>query len=401
MQEDSTNQILEALTAKPSGPTGRRARAAVFAVGAVALILVTLFGIGLLPRLNANRAIAEMARDNPVVVNVVPAARGKAGTELTLPSTLLPFMEAPIYARTNGYVKRWLADIGTKVKSGQLLAEIETPEVDRELKQAIATKSQVTANLDLARTTAERWQRLVKEKAVSQQEVDEKIGALAARQADLAAAEASVQRLQELQGFQHVVAPFDGTITARNVDVGQLITAGSNNPNTWLYKLSKTGTLRLYVYVPQTHIRLIQAGMPADVILREFPGKAFPGRVLRTAGALDGQSKTLVTEVQVPNDRGELLAGMYAEVRFKLSQSEPTIVLPSNTLIVRADGPQVAAVQNNKVQMRKIVLGRDFGQQIEVISGLNENELVVTNPPDSMRDGAQVKVAPASVTEKK
>jgi RND family efflux transporter MFP subunit len=400
MQEDSSDQILQALAAKPSGPSGRRRFAAVFAVAVVALILVALFGIGLLPRLSANRAIAEVAKDSLTTVNVVPAARGKAGTELTLPSTLQPVMEAPIYARTNGYVKRWLVDIGAKVKAGQLLAEIETPEVDRELKQAIANKGQVKANLDLARTTAERWQTLLKDKAVSQQEVDEKVGALAARQADLAAAEASVQRLQELQGFQHVVAPFDGTITARNVDVGQLITAGSNNPNSWLYKLSKTGTLRLYVYVPQTHIRLIQAGMPADVILREYPGKAFPGKVLRTAGALDGQSKTLLTEVQVPNDKGELLAGMYAQVRFKLSQAEPTIVLPSNTLIVRADGPQVAAVQNNKVQMRKIVLGRDFGQQIEVIAGLNENELVVTNPPDSMHDGAQVKIAPAAAEKK-
>jgi multidrug efflux pump subunit AcrA (membrane-fusion protein) len=171
--------------------------------------------------LNANRAIAEVAKDSLIAVNVVPAARGKAGTELTLPSTLQPVMEAPIYARTNGYVKRWLVDIGAKVKAGQLLAEIETPEVDRELKQAIANKGQVKANLDLARTTADRWQLLLKDKAVSQQEVDEKIGALAARQADLAAADASVQRLQELQGFQHVLAPFDGTITARNVDVGQ------------------------------------------------------------------------------------------------------------------------------------------------------------------------------------
>jgi RND family efflux transporter MFP subunit len=259
---------------------------------------------------------------------------------------------------------------------------------------------QVKANLDLARTTAERWQLLLKDKAVSQQEVDEKTGALAARQADLAAAEASVQRQQELKGFQHVVAPFDGTITARNVEIGQLITAGSNNPNSWLYKLSKIGTLRLYVNVPQTHVRLVQVGIPADVVLREYPGKVFPGKVLRTAGALDAQSKTLLTEVQVPNDKGELLAGMYAQVRFKLSQAEPTIILPSNTLIVRADGPQVAAVENNTVKMRKIVLGRDFGQQIEVIAGLNENELVVTNPPDSVHEGAQVKVAPPPAEKK-
>jgi len=400
MQEDSTDQIRRALAARPAGAPGRRRPVAVFAIGAVALVLVALFGVGLLPRLHANKAIAAIGKDNLPSVNVVPAARGKPGTELTLPSTLQPLMEAPIYARTNGYVKRWLVDIGTKVRTGQLLAEIETPEVDRELKQAVANMGQVKANLDLARTTAERWQLLLKDKAVSQQEVDEKTGALAARQADLAAAEASVQRQQELKGFQHVVAPFDGTITARNVEIGQLITAGSNNPNSWLYKLSKIGTLRLYVNVPQTHVRLVQVGIPADVVLREYPGKVFPGKVLRTAGALDAQSKTLLTEVQVPNDKGELLAGMYAQVRFKLSQAEPTIILPSNTLIVRADGPQVAAVENNTVKMRKIVLGRDFGQQIEVIAGLNENELVVTNPPDSVHEGAQVKVAPPPAEKK-
>ena len=179
-----------------------------------------------------------------------------------------------------------------------------------------------------------------------------------------------------------------------------LITAGSNNPNTWLYKVSKTGTLRLYVYVPQSHTRLIQAGMPADVVLREYPGKVFPGKVQRTAGALDAQSKTLLTEVQVPNDKGELLAGMYAQVRFKLAQSEPTIILPSNTLIMRPDGPQVAAVENNVVKMRKIVLGRDFGQQIEVISGLADNEQVVTNPSDAVREGAAVKIAQAAPDKK-
>lgn len=400
MQEDSTDKILQELTKEPLGKPRRRS-GAVIAIGAIALVLIALFGVGLVPRLHANKAIAEIAKENSLPVNVIPAARGKATTELTLPSTLLPVTEATIYARTNGYVKRWYVDIGTNVKAGQLLAEIETPEVDRELKQASATMGQVKANLDLAKTTAERWQVLLKDRAVSQQEVDEKVGGLAAQQADLAAAEANVQRLQELKQFQRVVAPFEGTVTARNVDVGQLITAGSNNASSWLFKVSKTGTLRLYVNVPQTHVRLMQAGLPADVVLREYPGKPFPGKVLRTAGALDTQSKTLLVEVQVPNDHGELLAGMYANVRFKLNQAQPVIVLPANTLIMRTDGPQVAAVQNNTVHMRKIVLGRDFGQQFEVISGLQENEQIVTNPPDGMREGAQVKVVQPAAAEKK
>ena len=399
-EEDSSDQIRRALAGQPKAGSLQRNRTALVVLGAVALVLIALFGVGLLPRLHSSRAIADVASDNRLTVITVPAARGKASTELLLPGTMLPQQEAPIYARTNGYVKRWLVDIGTHVKAGQLLAEIETPEVDRELKQAIASMGQAKANLTLAKSTAERWQGLLKDRAVSQQEIDEKVGALEARKADLAAAEANVQRLLELQQFQHVVAPFEGTVTARNVEVGQLITAGSNNPNTWLYKVSKTGTLRLYVYVPQSHTRLIQAGMPADVVLREYPGKVFPGKVQRTAGALDAQSKTLLTEVQVPNDKGELLAGMYAQVRFKLAQSEPTIILPSNTLIMRPDGPQVAAVENNTVKMRKIVLGRDFGQQIEVISGLADNEQVVTNPSDAVREGTAVKIAQAAPDKK-
>ncbi len=399
MQEDFTDKIRQALAAPPASGSARK-RATLMAVAAVALVLIALFGVGLLPRLSSSKAIADVARDRRPTVEVVPALRGKAGGELVLPGTMLPLQETPIYARTNGYVRRWLVDIGEKVSSGQLLVQIETPEIDRELKQAGANMGQARANLQLALSSAERWQALLKDKMVSQQAVDERVGAWEARKADLAAAEANVQRLQELQAFQRVHAPFGGTITARNVDVGQLISAGSDNPNTWLYKLSKTETLRLYVHVPQTHARLVHAGLPADVLLREYPGQAYPGKVLRSAGALDPQSKTMLTEVQVPNDKGELLAGMYAQVRFKLNQPEPTIVLPANTLIVRADGPQVAAVHNGSVSMRKIVLGRDFGQQIEVISGVADSELVITNPSDVVREGAQVRIAQAS-TEKK
>lgn len=393
MEQDINDRILRELAkGRVSLPgSGRRRRMGAAVVAGVAIL--TLLGVGVLPRLYSNRAIAEVAKDARPSVSVIPAARGKAATELTLPGTMLPAQETPIYARTNGYVKHWLVDIGAKVKAGQLLAEIETPEIDRELKQAVANMGQAKANLQLARTTAERWELLLKDKAVSQQEVDEKIGTYEARKADLAAADANVQRLQELQLFQRVLAPFEGTITARNVEIGQLISAGSNNPTSWLYKLAKTGTLKLYVNVPQSHSRMIQPGMQADVLLREYPGKPFAGKVLRTAGALDAQSKTLLTEVQVPNDKGDLLAGMYAQVRFTLNQSEPTILLPSNTLIVRADGPQVAAVENNTVHMRKVVLGRDFGQQIEVVSGVAEKDLIVTNPPDFVREGAQVTIA--------
>ena len=394
MEHDSTEEITKAL-AQRRGTGSARHRNVAIAVAAGALVLTGLFGIGLIPRLQTQKAVADIAKDNHPVVSVIPAMRGNAATEVNLPGTLLPYQETPIYARTNGYVKRWRVDIGTKVAEGELLAEIETPEVDRELKQAVANLAQVRAHLELDRTSAERWQTLLTRKGVSQQEVDEKVGAYQARKADYAAAEANVQRLEETKLFQRVAAPFSGTITARNVEVGQLINAGANDPARWMYKLAKTGTLRLYVNVPQNSMRLIQPGASVDVILQEFPGKAFPGKVARTAGALDAQSKTLLTEVQVPNDKDELLAGMYAQVRFKVNQAQPTIILPSNTLIMRADGPQVAAVANDVVHMRKVTLGRDFGQQIEIIAGLDEKEQVVTNPPDFLREGVAVKaIAP-------
>lgn len=388
--DDTSEEISKALASRP-GAGGSRLRTIAIVMIAGVLVLTGLLGIGLIPRLQTQKANADVARDNRPIVSVIPAMRGNAATEVSLPGTLLPYQETPIYARTNGYVKRWLVDIGAKVSEGQLLAEIETPEVDRELKQAVANLAQVKAHLELDRTTAERWKALLARKGVSQQEVDEKVGAFEARKADYAAAEANVQRLEETKLFQRVLAPFSGTITARNVEIGQLINAGANDPSRWMYKLAKIGTLRLYVNVPQNAMRLIQTGAPVDVMLQEFPGQAFPGKIARTAGALDPQSKTLLTEVQVPNDKGELLAGMYAQVRFKVNQTQPTIILPSNTLIMRADGPQVAAVANDTVHIRKVKLGRDFGQQIEIITGLEEKEQIVTNPPDFLREGVAVK----------
>jgi RND family efflux transporter MFP subunit len=371
-------------------PYGTR-RAGIWAVLVLMVVLGALLAIGLWPRMQAGKATAAVAADSRPTVVVVPAKRAKLETDLVLPGTMLPIQETPIYARTNGYVKRWFIDIGAKVTAGQLLAEIETPELDRELKQAIANLGQAKANLHLARTTAERWKSILKEKAVSPQEVDEKLGAHEARKADLAAAEANVQRLEELKSFERVTAPFAGTITARNIDVGQLISAGNTDPNRWMFRIAKTDTLRIYVNVPQSHTRLIAPGVNTTLILREFPEKTFTGKVLRTAGALDSQSKTLLTEVQVPNPGGELLAGMYAQVKFTLNPPQPAIVLPSNTLIVHADGPQVAAVNNDTVHMRKVTLGRDFGTQIEIISGLKDTEMIVTNPTDSLREGVNVK----------
>jgi RND family efflux transporter MFP subunit len=388
--DDTSEEINKALASRRGAGNSRVRTIAILTISGV-LVLVGLLGIGLIPRLQTQKANADISKDNRPNVAVILAARGNAASEISLPGTLLPSEEAPIYARTNGYVKRWLVDIGAKVTAGQLLAEIDTPEVDRELKQAIANVAATKAHLDLDRTTADRWQALLTRKGVSQQEVDEKVGAYEARKADYAAMEANVQRLQELKQFQRVFAPFSGIITARNVEVGQLISSGSNDPGRWMYKVAKSGPLRLYVNVPQNAMRLIQTGAPVDVMLQEFPGKPFPGKISRNAGALDAQSKTLLTEIQVPNEKGDLLAGMYASVRFKVNQAAPTIILPSNTLIMRADGPQVAAVADNVIHIRKVTLGRDFGQQIEIIAGLEEKEQIVTNPPDFLREGVAVR----------
>ena len=381
---------------EPIAPTGARKRIGTLSAFAVVGLLGVVFLLAVWPRLQAGKAIADVQKDTRPNVVVVPAQRAKANMELTLPGTLLPIQEALIYARTNGYVKQWLVDIGAQVKQGQLLAEIETPEIDRELKQALANQQQVKANMELAHSTAERWKVVLKENAVSPQEVDEKVSAFKARQADYAASQASVERLVQLKSFQRVTAPFAGTITARNVEVGQLISAGNPDPNRWMFKVAKMDTLKLYINVPQSNMRMIKTDMPVSVILKEFP-QPFSGKVLRTAGALDPQSKTLQTEINVPNEKGELAAGMYVQAKFALNQTEPSILLPSNTLMVRQDGPQVAAVTNNTVQLRKVKLGRDLGTQIEILSGINEKDMIITNPTDAMRDGVNVNMKVAEV----
>ncbi len=389
MQQDHNDIQTAGAMPEPVAPSGSGKRIGTLSAFAVVGLLGLFFLLAVWPRLHAGKAVADVQKDMRPNVVVVAAQRAKANMELTLPGTLLPIQEALIYARTNGYVKQWKVDIGAQVKQGQLLAEIETPEIDRELKQALANQQQVKANMELARSTAERWKAVLQENAVSPQEVDEKISALKARQADYAASQASVERLIQMKSFQRVNAPFAGTITGRNVEIGQLISAGNPDPNRWMFKVAKMNTLKLYINVPQSHMRMIKMDMPVNVVLKEFP-QPFTGKVLRTAGALDPQSKTLLTEINVPNENSELTAGMFVQAKFALNQTEPNILLPANTLMVRQDGPQVAAVANNTVQLRKVKLGRDLGTQIEILSGVDEKDMIVTNPTDAMRDGVSV-----------
>ena len=315
-------------------------------------------------------------------VNVVNAQRDRKPKELILPGTFQAFQETTIYPRANGYVKSWKADIGDNVKEGQLLAEIETPEVDQQLAQA-------KANYDIAKVTADRWRDLVAKKVVSAQENDEK-------QKAAEAARANLEQLEKTQGFKEIVAPFGGSISARNIDVGTLVTAGTGNAGTPLFRIVQSDPLRVYVYAPQANAPSIREGLAAKILVQEFPGQDFDGRVTRTAGALDPQSRTMQVEVQVPNHENKLYAGMYGEVKFLLADENAPIVVLANAFLFRTEGPQVATVvKGNRIHWQTIRVGRDFGTQLEVLDGLAENTRVVMNPTDDLAEGIQVQLTPA------
>jgi RND family efflux transporter MFP subunit len=356
------------------------------------LLVVVGVLFGLVPRLHHREALrAETLELATPIVTVVSPAAAESATSLLLPAEVRPFLEAPIYARASGYLKRWLVDIGAQVKEGDLLAEIDTPELNQELAQARAQLGQADAALTLAKTTAARWAELVKSSSVSEQEAAEKQADLELKTANVEAARANVRRLEELQSFESVRAPFAGTITARNTDVGQLISAASGRE---LFRLAQTGILRVYVRVPQTSARSIAPGQIAELNVREIPGRTFPAKVVRTSGAMSAESRTLLTELQVDNSRGELLAGTFAEVRFNETVNDSTLTLPANTLLFRAEGPQVGVVTSGgKVELRKVALGRDFGPTIEILSGVSSNEQVILNPADSLVSGGTVKMA--------
>ena len=331
--------------------------------------------------------VAAGAHDTPVAV--VHPQRADPNQSLTLPGNIQAFVETPIYARTAGYLTKWYVDIGGRVRAGDMLAQIDTPEVDQQLRQAEAAQLQAEANLELAKTTADRWQNLLQSDGVSQQEVDQNLAAYKARQADFQSAVANVDRLKDLQSFQRVTAPFSGVITARNVDTGALISAGNAQQ---LFKLAQIDVLRVYINVPENYSYAMTTGLAAELHVAEFTNRVFRGSVVRTSGAIDTGSRTLLTEVDVPNPRGELMPGAYAQVQFNLKTGGNSLVVPSNTLIFRA-GSQVAVVENNHARLRNVTIGRDFGTSLEIVSGLSANDDVIVNPPDSLSDGELVSVS--------
>jgi RND family efflux transporter MFP subunit len=311
---------------------------------------------------------------------------------MVLPAQLQAYVQSAIYARTNGYLVSWTRDIGSHVKKGELLAEIDTPEVDQELSQAKAARQQIQAQLQLAKSSAERWTNLRKTDSVSQQEADQQTSAYTQAQANLAAADANVRRLEQLESFKHIYAPFSGVITRRNVDRGALITAGSTGQRE-LFDIAQVDPLRVYVSVPQADAPSIKPGMSAFIELQEFPNQKFPGKVVRTADAIDPATRTLLTEIDVPNKGDRLLPGAYAQVSFAVPLHGLRMTVPVNTLLFRAEGPRVAVVgTDQKVHLKPVTIGRDFGTKLEILGGLDPNDQIVVNPADSLEDGQQVNV---------
>ena len=305
-------------------------------------------------------------------------------------------MDSPIYARASGYLKRWLVDIGAEVKEGDLLAEIDTPELNQELAQSRAQLIQAQAALALAKTTAARWAELLKTSSVSEQEAAEKAADLELKLATVEAGRANVERLEDLRAFQTVKAPFAGTITARRTDVGELITAAGAKE---LFRLAQTKTLRVYARVPQALARAVAPGQLAELTVPEIRGRVFPAKVATTSGAMSADSRTLLVELEVDNTDRAILAGAYAQVRFTDAQLDAALTLPSNTLLFRPEGPQVGVVgSDNKVEMRGVTLGRDFGPTTEILSGIGKVDRVIVNPPDSLVGGIVVRLAQADRT---
>ena len=368
-------------------------------VGRYALILLVVALVlavwGVVSRVTArNRLGRETSQEAIPMVMVQKPAQSPPSQELVLPGSVQAFVEAPIYARTSGYLKVWYTDIGAPVKKGQLLAEIDTPEVDQQLRQAQADLATAQANYQLAQTTNERWKGLLANHAVSQQDADTRAGEAAATKATTASAQANVARLQELESFKRVVAPFDGVVTARNTDIGALINAGQATGAS-LFRVADMRKLRIYVQVPEPYAPLTKPGIDVELRFNEHPGKGYPATLVRTAQALDPAARTLQVELQVDNTSGELFPGAYAEVHFKLPGSTTSLRVPATALVFRAQGLQVAVVgPANRVQLKKIIEGRDFGTSIEVLSGLAEGDQVVINPPDSLNDGSTVRIAP-------
>ena len=371
----------------------------------VALVVLVLLALGagrtIFSRLANAKALETGTAQRAVqYVKTIVVKGGDTGQTLALPGTLQGQVQAPIAARASGYLKRWTKDIGAKVDKGELLAEIETPEIDQQLSQAVAARAQAASGLELAKSTLARWESLRKKDVVSQQELEERRSAVVQARANLAAADANVQRLRQTEGFKRVVAPFAGVITRRNVDVGDLIDAGGGTSRA-LFVLTQTDPLRVYVNVPQSYAQLVKPGQKVVVAQAELRGRSFAGEVARTGASLDAATRTMQVEIALPNRDGALLPGAYVQVQLPL-QAAASLAIPANTLLIRAEGIRVALVDaQGKVTLRPVAIGRNLGESVEVLDGLKNADVLVLNPSDSIADGDRVAVAPAAASTAK
>jgi RND family efflux transporter MFP subunit len=377
----------------------KRSRKGWIAIAVAVIAVAALLISGIWSRVKAGATLrAETAQAALPAVSVVTPKRTAPADEIILPGNVQPFITSPIYSRTNGYLKRWYFDIGAHVKQGQLLAVIETPEVDQQLQQARSNLLTAQANLELASITKTRYQGLLKSNAVSQQDVDNAVGTYNANAAIVEADKAAVEQYSALVSFEKIYAPFDGVITARNTDIGDLINSGSNsNTKTDLFHIAQPGKLRVYVNVPEEYSQGIKVGMTADLNLTEFPGRTFQGKLVRTAEAINLTTRTLLIEIDVDNPAGTLLTGSYAEVHLAVPTQASTFLLPVNALIFRSQGLHVATVKSGKVVLTPVTPGHDFGSQIEIVSGLKSDDQVIVNPPDSIVTGQQVQIVQATL----
>ena len=402
--EENVTTTPELEAAQPA-PDGFKSRPGRHRRTSLALVLVAVGGVafllysGIRSRAATERQVKQRTEDAAIpTVNVIFPQEGAPTQEVVLPGNTQAFSDAPIYARTNGYLKRWYFDIGAHVQKGQLLAEIETPEVDQQLLQARSDLDTAQANLNLAKITAARWQDLVSDGSVSQQETDQAVSNLSAVKAAAESSAANVRRLEQVQSFEKIYAPFDGIHTASNTDIGALIDAGASTQPKELFHMAAIRSLRVYVAVPQVYSRAAQSGAAATLTLDEFPGQTFRGTLVRNANAIDLASRTLLVEVDVDNPRGQLLPGAYVFVHLKLPDQARSVTIPSNVLLFRKEGLQVGLVRDGKAHLVPVKIGHDFGSTVEIVSGLQRTDSVIVDPSDSLVDGMSVRLSNAKAS---
>jgi RND family efflux transporter MFP subunit len=390
-QQSETTQTAEPTEKKR---TGVRLGGLLALLVVVAAVFAFVIFSGITSRLRADNALKTETNELAVLaVSVITPTVTPGAEEIALPGNMQAFIDTPVWARSSGYLKAWYVDIGGRVKQGQLLAEIETPEVDQQLLQARAQLQTAEANLKLSEVTADRYTELFKTDSVAKQDVDNAVQGEAAKKADVASAQANVSRLEQLVSYEKVDSPFSGILTARNIDIGSLVNQGANTPGKELFHVASIDVLRVYVSVPEMYSQAAKPGVQAYLTLTEFPGRKFLGQVVRNANAIDQSSRTLLVEVDVRNPTGELLPGSYVTVHLKLPSNIPAVTVPSNTLLFRSEGLRVVRVKEGKAELVPVIMGRDFGDTVELVSGIQRDDKVVVNPSDSITDGQKVAIA--------